>query len=120
MFEEYYTWEDEIRLTFIELANYMDQNANPLDYILRCAEQGLVPKLFTVQNAKDELKRLREQLQSFKIVAYGKINNRHDLYDLRIQNNTYEDQTKIVPLYSNRAEFQTGDWQGYHYGKSRE
>ena len=39
----------------------MNENANPLDYILKCAEQGLVPKLFTVQNAKDELKRLREQ-----------------------------------------------------------
>jgi hypothetical protein len=40
----------------------MQENANPLDYILKCAEQGLTPKLFTVQNAKDELKKLREEV----------------------------------------------------------
>jgi hypothetical protein len=76
--------------------------------------------MFTVQNAKDELKKLRQELASYKIVAYGKINDRFDLYDLRIQNNPHDDQTKIVPLYSNKEEFLKKDWKGYHYGKSRQ
>jgi len=80
----------------------MLEYSNPLDYILRCTEQGLVPKLFTVQNAKDELKKLREQLAAFKVVAYGKVNDRNDLYDLRLQNNPYDDQTKVIYLYSNK------------------
>ena len=98
----------------------MNEHSDPLDYILRCTEQGLVPKMFTVQNAKDELKKLRQELASYKIVAYGKINDRFDLYDLRIQNNPHDDQTKIVPLYSNKEEFLKKDWKGYHYGKSRQ
>lgn len=32
-------------------------------------------------------------------VAWAKINDSGDLYDLRLQNNPYNDQTKIVPLY---------------------
>ena len=96
----------------------MNEHSNPLDYILRCTEQGLVPKLFTVQNAKDELKKLRQQLDSYRVVAFGKVNDRFDLYDLRIQNNPYEDQTQIVSLYSNKEEFLKGDWKGYQYGKS--
>jgi hypothetical protein len=79
----------------------MLEYSNPLDYILRCTEQGLVPKLFTVQNAKDELKKLRQQLEAFKVVAYGKINHNNDLYDLRLQNNPYDDQQKVIYLYSN-------------------
>lgn len=32
-------------------------------------------------------------------IAWARINERGDLYDLRLQNNPYNDQTKIVPLY---------------------
>lgn len=101
----------------------MNEISNPLDYILRCSEQGLVPKMFTVQNAKDELKRLREENSKLKSyfnqpVAYGMINDKLDVYNLRIQNNPYNDQDKIIPLYSNRTEFLNEDWKGYHYGES--
>lgn len=44
----------------------MYEYSNPLDYILKCSEQGLVPKIFTVQNAKDELRKLRQELQELK------------------------------------------------------
>jgi hypothetical protein len=44
----------------------MYEFSNPLDYILKCTEQGLIPKIFTVQNAKDELKKLRSELQELK------------------------------------------------------
>ena len=86
----------------------MNENSNPLDYILRCSEQGIVPKLFTVQNAKDELKILRQELESYRNmapVAWGKINSRGDLYDLRTQDNRYISDDACVPLYSNKAEF---------------
>jgi hypothetical protein len=87
----------------------MNEHSNPLDYILRCAEQGLVPKLFTIQNAKDELNKLRkdnEKLQSYlnNPIAWGRINSKGDLYDLRTMNNPYVDQTTVLPLYSNREE----------------
>jgi hypothetical protein len=96
----------------------MNEYSDPLDYIISCAEQGLVPKLFTVQNAKDELKKLRQKLVSFKIVAYGRVNDRLDLYDLNINYNPYLNQDTIVPLYSNKQEFLKKDWRGYQYGRS--
>lgn len=96
----------------------MNKNANPLDYIIRCCEQGLIPQPFDISNAKNELKKLRED--SFELnqilqkpVAYGKVNERLDLYDLKLMNNPYDDQTKVVPLYSNKQEFLSGNWKGY-------
>ena len=97
----------------------MNEHSNPLDYILRCTEQGLVPKLFTVQNAKDELKQLRKQLESFKIVGYGRINSKYDLYDLRLTYNPQVNEHEIVFLYSNRKEFQSIDWTGYSYARQK-
>jgi hypothetical protein len=96
----------------------MNEYSDPLDYVLNCAEQGLVPKLFTVQNAKDELQKLRKKLESFKVVAYGRINDKHDLYGLSINHNPYLDEDTVVPLYSNREEFLKEDWRGYQYGRS--
>lgn len=86
----------------------MNEHSDPLDYILRCFEQGLVPKLFTIRNAKDELKRLREELDNYrrmKPVAWGRTNNRGDLYDLRTQDNPHISDDICVPLYSNKVEY---------------
>lgn len=94
----------------------MKDNAQPLDSIIEFAWASGADK-FWVNNAKDELKKLRNQIESFKIVAYGLINDRNDLYDLRIQNNTQNDQTKVIPLYSNRKEFLSKDWVGYKYNR---
>ena len=101
----------------------MDKNANPLDYLIICCEQELIPTSFDINNAKDELLKLRQENYDLKKifehpVAYGTTNDRLDLYNLRITNNIYNDQTKIVPLYSNKKEFLSGDWKGYDpYGK---
>ena len=65
----------------------MNKNANPLDYILRCSEQGLVPYGFDILNAKDELKKLRDcekELSELKqimsnTVAWGLVNDRKDI-----------------------------------------
>jgi hypothetical protein len=86
----------------------MNEHSNPLDYILRCSEQGIVPKLFSVQNAKDELKKLREELHYYnnlQAVAWGRINSHGQLYDLRTIDNPYINDEIVVPLYSNRSEF---------------
>ena len=83
----------------------MNENANPLDYVLKCTEQGIVPKLFTVQNAKDEVKKLRQELDRLNKlfdnpIAWARINERGDVYGLRYTNNPYIDQTTVLPLYS--------------------
>jgi hypothetical protein len=84
----------------------MNKNANPIDYILNCCEQGLVPSTFDILNAKDELKRLREQANNFQLVAWTRINSKGDLYDPRFYHNPHVDQTTVLPLYSNKKEFQ--------------
>ena len=86
----------------------MNEYSDPLDYILRCFEHGLTPKLFTIRNAKDELKRLREELDNYrrmKPVAWGRTNDQGDLFDLRTQDNPFIPDNISVPLYSNKVEF---------------
>lgn len=85
----------------------MNENANPIDYVLKCTEQGIVPKLFTVQNAKDEVKKLRKELDRLKKlfdnpVAWARINGNGDVYGLRYFDNPYIDETTVLPLYSDR------------------
>ena len=87
----------------------MIEHSNPLDYILRCAEQGLVPKLFTVQNAKDELKKLREiqeQHNHIQPVAWIRINDKGDLYDPRLSYNPYVDPKTVLPLYFDKDSYE--------------
>jgi len=131
MKEEYENWEDSIRKTFIELADFqMKQHSNPIEFAIEFAWANGCD-IFTINNAKDELKRLREktkewvdevyranefaveqtnnyleissEIQSLKDslsnpVAWAKVNDKGDLYDLRLQNNPYCNE-KIIPLY---------------------
>ena len=153
MKEDYYTWEDETRLTFIELSDMMNNDSNPLDYLIRLCETAVNTgkwnlTRFTVLNAKDELQKLRESKRDLahdafqanqnavedsnrwlscekelvalkekiktifsKPVAYGLINDRHDLYNLTLHYNRFDDKDdRLIPLYSNREEFLKGDW----------
>jgi hypothetical protein len=138
----------------------MNKNSNPLDYLIQCCEAAIATgnwhlDKFTVLNAKDELKRLREiktgmakdaflankaesesndrwlscekelvalkekiNLIFSKPVAYGLINDRHDLYDLSLHYNMFNDtNNKLIPLYSNREEFLNKNWQNGQYTK---
>jgi hypothetical protein len=54
-----------------------------------------------IQNQIDALKqKIKSYEQSLgEPVAWAKINDRGDLYDLRLQNNPYGDQNKVVPLF---------------------
>ena len=110
----------------------MNQYSHPIDYLIQCCEQTLIDgksnlDQFTINNAKDELKKLREEtnrwlscesercklqdqynslLEIFeKPVAWGKTNIHGDLYDLRVLDNPYTPEEEIVPLYSHRVEF---------------
>ena len=125
----------------------MNEKSSPLDYLIECCEIATKTgkwKLdsFTVSNAKDELKKLRQSKSDMSYdafqanknsvednnrwlsceselcklkekikaifsqpVAYGLINDRYDIYDLRISNNPYNNQENVVPLYSNKPEF---------------
>lgn len=113
----------------------MNEHSDPIEFLIEFAWANGADR-FVVNNAKDQLKKLQEDSKNserwyscekdlHKIreifnypVAYGKINDRNDLYDLRLMNNPHEDQTKVVPLYSNKEEFLKGDWKGYaNYGK---
>ena len=109
----------------------MEKHANPLDSIIDFAWASGAD-LFFVQNAKDELKKLKDKnkewaeevyranefavqqtneylevsqkMQELKEslehpVAWARINDRGDLFDLRTQNNPYIDQNTVVPLY---------------------
>lgn len=119
--------------------------SDPLDHIIQCLELGMLPTLFDVKNAKDELRKLRDKVQyayedaclannSSKedmqrwisaekeraklseenkllkqslnnAVAWARINERGDLYDLRLNRNPHVDETIVLPLYSNQNEY---------------
>ena len=69
MIEEYENWEDDIRRTFIEIAAYMDKNSDPLESIIDFAWSAGAD-LFFVQNAKDELKKLRAKNKEWAEEVY--------------------------------------------------
>lgn len=74
----------------------IDQNANPIEYLIKCVEEHNILPEFVINNAKDELKRLKKEKSP---AAWGRVNRQGDLYDLRLQNNPYQDQSVVVPLY---------------------
>jgi hypothetical protein len=97
LIEEYENWEDSIRRTFIELANYMEKHSNPIEYLIEFAWANGADR-FVVNNAKDELKKLQDQNLASP-VAWARINERGDLFGLRLCNNIHVDQSSVVPLY---------------------
>lgn len=116
----------------------MNQNSNPIEFLIDFAWANGADR-FVVNNAKDELNKLRSAVEKIKEktrewseevyranefaveqtneyldavrdlenlknnlanpVAWARINDRGDLYDLRLQNNPHIDQSTVVPLY---------------------
>jgi hypothetical protein len=76
--------------------NEINKHSNPIEAIIDFAWAAGADR-FWVNNAKDELKKLKSVVDT--PVAYAKTNNLGDLYDLRLQNNPYDDQNSVVPLY---------------------
>lgn len=87
----------------------MEQHSNPIEYLIEFAWANGAAR-FIVNNAKDELKRLIEKSNKLeeitkslaKPIAWAKITESGELYDLRLQNNPYNNQNAIIPLYSYR------------------
>ena len=84
----------------------LQQTSNPLETIIDFAWSAGADK-FWVNNAKDELKKLREEVDNLhaaldKPVAWARINKRGDLYDPRLCLNPYINTQEIVPLYAYR------------------
>ena len=96
----------------------MNEISDPLDYLIELCENALntdqwvnwppdwVLTKFTILNAKDELKRLR-QISNFELrkVAWASINNRGDIYHLTTTFNMYQDPVNLIPLYCNEKEY---------------
>ena len=79
----------------------LEQISKPLETIIDFAWAAGADK-FWVNNAKDELKKLRQEIEKFNKVfnkpsAWTRINDRGDLFDIRLQPNPYID--KLYPLY---------------------
>jgi hypothetical protein len=84
----------------------MNPNATPIDAILEFAVSSGANS-FIVNNAKDELKKLRDEVDNLrrqldKPVAWVRINKRGDMFDPRLMCNPYIDPTTVVPLYDIR------------------
>jgi hypothetical protein len=74
----------------------MNKNSDPLESIIDFAWAAGADR-FWVNNAKDELKRLKQSQTSDSPSAYTEMNDRGDLYNLRFQDNSY--LSNLVPLY---------------------
>lgn len=92
----------------------MKQNSDPLDYLIELCEQaadyGTITK-FTILNAKDELKRLREKVaeletnSQYKNIAWATINGRGDMFNLSMIYNQFANEDATIALYRNEKEF---------------
>lgn len=82
----------------------MDQNANPIEFLIEFAWANGADR-FIVNNAKDELQRLRQASDAFDIAAWVRMNNRGDFFDLRLCYNPFLEEDTI-PLYKNKQEFE--------------
>lgn len=78
--------------------------SNPIEFLIEFAWANGADK-FTVNNAKDELKKLREESNNkaqYYNVGCIQVNNSGDLYCPRLQENPYIENT--IPVYANREE----------------
>jgi len=90
----------------------MNQNSNPIDYLIELCETAINTgkwnlTKFTILNAKDELRRLRQTNKNvnYDNVAWASINDRGDLFNLTTHYNRFQDENTILPLYCDKQEF---------------
>ena len=81
----------------------MDKISNPIEFLIEFAWANGADQ-FTVNNAKDELKRLKSNTElPFYNVAWANINERGDLFNLTLRYNRFNEEN-CIPLYANREE----------------
>ena len=109
----------------------MNHNSDPLDYLIELCETAVNTgrwnlTKFTILNAKDELRNLRETKKNLAIEAYNanqfaidemnrnldyrniawaNINNHGDFYNLTLHYNRFANEDALIPLYCNEKEF---------------
>jgi hypothetical protein len=109
----------------------MNEHINPLDYLIELCETAVNTgkwKLtqFTILNAKDELRKLRETKKDlateafranqfavdemnrnldYKNVAWASINGRGDMFNITMIYNQFSNKDAIIPLYRNEKEY---------------
>jgi hypothetical protein len=90
----------------------MKEYSDPLDHLINCCEREVdtgycTLTKFNILNAKDELKKLRKQIDDLQMknIAWASINNRGDFYNLTLYYNKFQDENTLVPLYCNLKEF---------------
>lgn len=100
MIEDYENWDDSTRHTFIELADYMHKNSDPLETIIDFAWSAGADR-FWVNNAKDELKKIKRETQKqqdfSEPVAWANINSSGDLFNFSLVRNPYA--KNLIPVY---------------------
>lgn len=88
----------------------MIEHSNPIEFLIDFAWASGADR-FIVNNAKDELNKMRQKLtdlennQSYDVACWVRINSRGDLYDPRLILNPHLDENTVLPLYTNKREY---------------
>jgi len=89
----------------------MNEHSDPIEYLISFAEKYGIDG-FIINNARDELKKLKQQSLHYDLVGWARINERGDLYDPRFCYNPHVPESIVMPLYANKKEYYD------QYGKS--
>lgn len=88
----------------------MNEHSDPIEFLIEFAWANGADR-FVVNNAKDELHKMRQQLtyfennQSYNVAGWVRINSRGDLYDPRLVLNPFINEATVLSLYTNQQEF---------------
>jgi hypothetical protein len=88
--------------------NNLDKQEKPLEYMIHlCEENNLPSRLDYFRRENEELKTRISELERVlsNPVGYGRINEKNDLYAFSTCYNPYEDQTTVIPLYTDPETF---------------
>lgn len=81
----------------------MNKHSDPIEFLIEFAWANGAD-IFVVNNAKDELKKLKKA-HDFHVAAWARINSCGDLYDPRLFLNPCLDESTVLPLYANEKEY---------------
>jgi hypothetical protein len=78
-----------------------------IEHVLNCYEQGIIPDKINILNAKDEYEKLKNNQIQYFVCGWARINEKGNIYDRRMSYNPLLNQDTVIPLYSNKEEFQS-------------
>lgn len=68
--------------------------------ILWAAANPRDPIAQMVLQMTEQMEHIQRELNSYKVAAWVRVNDKGDLFGLRLQNNPYVDQDTVIPLYA--------------------